>query len=146
MLRITKVLVLVAVAHVGPLAVAGCGAGTVEGPGAAAPPSRTESSLDAGMQALMVGRLDGDRETQCLWVVPDGSTEPASVVWSEQYQITSDPLGLSDAKTGKLVALAGDAVELTGGSAAADPPIDPDCRVSETVFIAHAVERVAENP
>jgi hypothetical protein len=110
------------------------------------PPAPTDDPqpVTAGMQAQVTARVDGEAETPCLWLIPAhgkpaGDGERLSVVWPSHYTIRTDPLRLV-APDGTEAARVNDIVVLAGGSSDDDPLIDPQCRVSESVFVVSEIE------
>lgn len=97
------------------------------------------------MGALLAGRLDGDPRTGCLWVTSTRDREVRQTVkWPSKYKIVGGPLRLVDER-GNEVARVGDFVHVGGGSGGRHTRVDPECKVSRGIFIAHDVERV-ESP
>lgn len=102
----------------------------------AAPTATEESPLVVGMLAQLVGRLDGNPTSGCLWLA---TPKPVSVVWPKGFIIRRDPLQLVG-PTGEVIARPGDILQTAGGSAPLGHPVD--CKVGERVFIVSAIEAV----
>ncbi len=124
---------LVAVMFCALLAGAAC-AGTRD-PADAPQPTTQRSLREMEMLAELVGRLEGDPERGCLWIVGDG--RPVSIAWGRSFEIRRDPLRLVGPE-GQVIARPGDVLSLGGGSAGAGQPID--CKVSDNIFVASSVE------
>jgi hypothetical protein len=63
------------------------------------------------------------------------------VSWPKELTIRSKPLGLVDHR-GRVVARVGDLLHIGGGSAPRDHPMDPRCRVSDSIFVANEINNV----
>ncbi len=91
--------------------------------------------------AELVGRLEGDPERGCLWIVGMPG-HPRSIVWGG-LEVRRDPLRLVG-PDGQVIARPGDLLRLGGGSAPAGQPVD--CKVSDYTFIANSIEVLISAP
>ncbi len=105
---------------------------------AGAPQPTTERSVvekEAGVG--LSGRLEGDPERGCLWIV--GAGHPVSIVWSRGFEVRRDPLRLVG-PDGQAIARPGDFLSLGVVRAPADQSVD--CKVSDRVYIVRSVEKM----
>ncbi len=112
------------------------------GPRGSAPQPTTERSLrefEAGVG--LEGRLEGDSERGCLWIV--GAGHPVSIVWSRGFQVRRDPLRLVG-PDGQAIARPGDFLSLGVLRARADQPVE--CKVSDRVYIVRSIDVVTRTP
>lgn len=89
---------------------------------------QVEETPQVGMQALIFGELEADREQECLHL-------GASTVWPDGIEVRTDPLRLADSD-GRTRAEPGEVVRFAGGSGVGDEALPPgSCRVGDSVLV-----------
>jgi hypothetical protein len=104
------------------------------------------SDLRSGMDALYEGRLAGNDESGCVWLV--GSDGRLTVIWPQGFSVRWEPLRVYR-PDGELLARKGDVARMGGGTLGtaawkrwASESLQ-HCRVSDDVWLAHdGVERI----
>jgi hypothetical protein len=101
------------------------------------------SRLDSGMDALYAGRLAGDEQNGCVWLV--GSDGRLTVIWPQGFSVRWEPLRVYRPH-GELLARKGDLIQMGGGRLGtgawkrwASESVQ-HCRVSDDVWLANGIE------
>jgi hypothetical protein len=127
------------------LAACGGGAGSDAGSAADRPGLPTSDSPEGvGMEAKLAGRLEGDADTGCVWIVP---SEPISegdriaVVWPRGFSAEWEPLRIYR-EGGELVAEEGDSIVTGGGfTTTASDRLPEDCRSGGEIWLLSSVQK-----
>lgn len=141
--NLSIVAVTAAISSVG----AGCG-GTSDGDAASVGPlPTTENPEGTGLEAPLGGRLEGDADTGCVWLVSreyeaDVPGGRVATVWPRGFTALWDPLRLMRS-TGEVAAVEGDVVRTGGGLVPMSPPVPPipsACWNGDEVWVVSSVE------
>jgi hypothetical protein len=135
------------VTAVAALALTGCGGGAGGDAGSAAerPGLPTSDSPEGvGMEAKLTGRLEGDTETGCVWIVPSEPIpegERIAVVWPRGFSAEWEPLRIYR-EGGELVAEEGDSIVTAGGfTTTSRDRLPEECRSGDEIWLVSSVQQ-----